>query len=203
MLIFNRPTGLNQNTAKHLLLDAGAWFVDYDIAKDYESQQDKCVGATAGGGSFSAIPTMRQVEVDGKRGAVMGFDAVDEWVVNHTANVKEITAATLKMALATGKIENSASPNGYVKVTARGEIEDSDYLSNVTWVGRLSGSKKPVVIQIFNALATNGLSLTMSDKGEAVVALTLTGHYSLDNMESPPFAIYYPTDVAANAQQGG
>lgn len=197
MSIFNRPTGLNQNTAKHLLLDAGAWFKNYDVKADYESQKSKCIGATAGGGSFSATPTIRAVEVDGKRGSVKGFNTLDDWVVTQTANVKEITADTLALALTAAKKETVESPAGYTKITGKGEIEETDYNDNITWIGRLSGSKKPVIIQIFNALATNGLSLTTSDKNEGVVAITLTGNYTLDDMDTPPFAIYYPNDTDA------
>lgn len=197
MSLFNRPTGLNQNTAKHLLLDAGAWFKNYDINADYESQKDKCIGATAGGGSFSATPTIRQIEVDGKRGSVKGFNVADDWVVTQTANVKEITADTLALSLTAAKKEAAEGLAGYTKITGKGEIEESDYIDNITWIGRISGSKKPVIIQIFNALATNGLSLTTSDKAEGVIAITLTGNYTLEDMETPPFAIYYPNDVAA------
>ncbi len=195
MSIFKRPTGLNQNTAKHLLLDAGAWFKNYDINADYESKKAKCIGATAGGGSFSAVPTIRPVEVDGKRGSVKGFNMLDDWVVTQTANVKEITAASLALALAAANLGRAGDPPGYVKITGKGEIEESDYADNITWIGRLSGSNKPVSIQIFNALATNGLSLTTADKNEGVVAITLTGNYTLDDMETPPFAIYYPIPV--------
>ena len=45
---------------------------------------------------------------------------------------------------------------------------------------------------IKNALATNGLTLTVADKAEGVIPVTLTGHYSLSDMETPPFEIYYP-----------
>lgn len=188
----SKYSGLTADTAKHLQLDAGCFIKNYDVSKTYEQQKANIIGATAGGGSFSAVPTIRQIEVDGKKGAVKGFEALDEWVVTLNANVKELTVDSLKLALATGRSDAASNPTGYTKITASNEIEATDYVDNIAWVGRLSGSQTPVIIVIYNALATNGLNLTFADKAEAVAAVTLTGHYTIEDLETPPFAIYYP-----------
>jgi hypothetical protein len=192
-------SGVTSNTSKHLQLDAGAFLKNYDPTQDTwaTAKATKLIGATAGGGSFAAVPTIRRIEVDGVKGATKGFEALDEWQVTMTANVKELTADLLKMALATGSYAGAKSPssegsNNYNKITASNELADSDYLTNITWVGRLSGSSIPVIIVLKNALCTNGLTLTTQDKNEGVVALTLTGHYDPSNLDDPPFEIYYP-----------
>ena len=192
-------SGVTSNTSKHLQLDAGAFLKNYDPTQDTwaTAKATKLIGATAGGGSFAAVPTIRRIEVDGVKGATKGFEALDEWQVTMTANVKELTADLLKMALATGSYAGAKSPssetsNNYNKITASNELADSNYLTNITWVGRLSGSSIPVIIVLKNALCTNGLTLTTQDKNEGVVALTLTGHYDPSNLDDPPFEIYYP-----------
>lgn len=192
-------SGVTSNTSKHLQLDAGAFLKNYDPTNDTwaTAKATKLIGATAGGGSFAAVPTIRRIEVDGVKGATKGFEALDEWQVTMTANVKELTADLLKMALATGSYAGAKSPssetsNNYNKITASNELADSNYLTNITWVGRLSGSSIPVIIVLKNALCTNGLTLTTQDKNEGVVALTLTGHYDPSNLDDPPFEIYYP-----------
>lgn len=192
-------SGVTSNTSKHLQLDAGAFLKNYDPTTDTwaTAKATKLIGATAGGGSFAAVPTIRRIEVDGVKGATKGFEALDEWQVTMTANVKELTADLLKMALATGSYAGAKSPssetsNNYNKITASNELADSDYLTNITWVGRLSGSSIPVIIVLKNALCTNGLTLTTQDKNEGVVALTLTGHYDPSHLDDPPFEIYYP-----------
>lgn len=192
-------TGLTADTGKHLQLDAGAFLKNWDPATDTweTAKATKLLGATAGGGSFAAVPTVRKIEVDGIKSAVKGFEAIDEWQVTLTANVKELTADVLKMALATGTSEDVKSPstasaNNYTKITAAAELSDSDYITNITWVGRISGSETPVVIIVKNALCTNGLTLTTADKSEGVVALTITGHADASDVDTPPFEIYYP-----------
>lgn len=189
-------SGLTANTAKHLQLDAGAFYKNFTVGTDTpETAAGKLIGATAGGGSFSAVPTIRQIEVDGKKGAVKGFEALDEWVVTLTANVKEITAELMKIALAAGTLATTGTgvPTGYSVVGAGSELSDSDYLENITWIGRLSGSNTPLIITVNNVLATNGLTLTTADKTEGVIPVTFTGHYTISDLETPPFKIYYPT----------
>lgn len=192
-------SGVTTTTSKHLQLDAGAFLKNFDPTMDtWESAKaTKLIGATAGGGSFAAVPTIRRIEVDGVKGATKGFEALDEWVVTMTANVKEITADSIKMALATGsstlaKSPSSAATSNYHKIVAANDLSDSDYMTNITWVGTLSGSNLPVIIVLKNALCTNGLTLTTADKSEGVIAVTLTGHYDPSDLSAVPFEIYYP-----------
>ena len=192
-------TGFTANTAKKLLLDAGAFVKNFEPGTDtWDSvKATKVIGATQGGGSFSAVPTVRRIEIDGVKGAAKGLEALDEWAVTITANVKEISAESIALALASSKAApTEAAPEGYTKITANNEIALTDYLDNIAWIGRLSGSSKPVIILVKNALCTNGLSLTMADKAEGVIALTFTGHYDPEELDTPPFEIYYPTEDA-------
>lgn len=192
-------SGITANTGKYLQLDAGCFLKNYDVTTDtFETAKaTKLIGATSGGGSFAAVPTIRRVEVDGVKGATKGFESIDEWQVTMTANMKEINVDVLKMALANGastdaKSPSTASANNYDKITAGAYIEDTDYIGNITWIGKLSGSDNPIIIVLKNALCTNGLTLTTADKAEGVVALTLTGHYSVSDLDTPPFEIYLP-----------
>lgn len=191
MTIFS---GFTSKTPESLLLDSGAFLKDYDPATDTweTAKATKLIGATQGGGSFSAVPTIRRIEIDGVKGAAKGLEALDEWVVTLTANVKEVNPEVVAMALASSKTEDSETPAEYKKITANNEIALGDYIDTIAWVGRLSGSQNPVIIVIKNALCTNGLTLTMADKAEGVVALTFTAHYDPADLETPPFEIYYP-----------
>lgn len=192
-------TGYTCETGQSLLLDAGAFFKNYNILTDtYESAMTagKCLGATKGGGAFAAAPEVRNIEIDGMRGYSRGSVTYDSWNVTMTANLVEIKPATLKDALGTGVISNDGK---FYKIRARSYIQDSDYIDNITWVGRLSGSNDPVVIQIFNAMNTTGINMTMADKSEGVLAVTFQA--TNDTCNNPqdadyaPFAIYYPISV--------
>ena len=189
-------TGVTDKTSKNLLLDSGAFFINYDITTDtYATAKaaGKLLGATRGGGSFTAVPEVRNIEVDGLAGASKGFTVIDSWEVRIGANVIEVTAKILQTALAAAKNSYDIDSDSD-KITGKGTIELTDYINNVTFVGKRLGFDAPMIIQVFNALNTNGLSLTTSDKGESVIALDFQGHYDVVGDDTPPFAIYIPSD---------
>lgn len=189
-------SGFSKDTAKSLLLDAGAFFKNYDVeTDDYESAKaaGKLIGATNGGGEFNAVPTIRQIEIDGVKGKAKGLEVVDSWDVYLKATVIEIKESVIKSALCAADVDNS--DDEYNKITARNNLELSDYIDNITWVGTLSGSDKPVIIQVYNAIDTSGLTLSVTDKNQATVEMQFNGHYDTDDLDTPPFAIYYPKTV--------
>ena len=187
-------SGFTTETAKSLLLNAGAYFKNYDVnTDDFDSAvtAGKLIGATKGGGEFSAVPEIRQIEVDGVAGRAKGLETIDSWDIYLKANVLEVKEATIQSGLAASCVDTSTNTD-YDIITASNNLEVSDYIDNITWVGTLSGSDKPVIIQIFNALNTEGLKFSTTDKAEATISLTFYAHYTQDDLNTPPFKIYYP-----------
>lgn len=191
-------SGLTEDTAKHLVFDAGAFFKDFEFGTDtFETAitAGKLLGATKGGGSFKAIPTFREIEIDGMRGALKGAKLLESWEVSMSANLVEVTTDTIQSALGiSASVEESEKE--YTKITGRMCVKDDDYIGNITWVGNLSGSEEPVIIQIYNALNTAGIELAAEDKGEAVIATEFVAHFDMGKPNEVPFAIYYPTKQA-------
>lgn len=187
-------SGFTTETAKSLLLNAGAYFKNYDVGTDdFDSAvaAGKLIGATKGGGEFSAVPEIRQIEVDGVAGRAKGLETIDSWDIYLKANVLEVKEATIQSGLAASSVDATTNTD-YDIITASNNLEVSDYIDNITWVGTLSGSDKPVIIQIFNALNTEGLKFSTTDKAEATISLTFYAHYTQDDLDTPPFKIYYP-----------
>lgn len=58
-----------------------------------------------------------------------------------------------------------------------------------------SAAKKPIIIQIFNAFNTNDLSIQPKDNDEASVQVIFTGHYDPNDLETPPYKIYWPKEA--------
>ena len=187
-------SGFTNKTGENLLLDAGAYFKNFDVDADtFESAvtAGKLLGATRGGGQFIAKPEIRSIDIDGIKGNAKGTQVIDAWDVNMQANVLEVTADTIKLGLGIADIETTTDTK-YDIVTARNGIKDEDYIDNITWVGTISGSDEPVIIQVFNSLNIEGLTLATAPKGEAVTTMTFQGHYTQEDLDTPPFKIYYP-----------
>ena len=186
-------SGFNAKTAEKLLLDAGAFFKNFVVGTDtFDSAvtSNKLLGATSGGGSFSAVPTIRQIPIDGIKGTAKGMSVIDDWVVTLMANIKEVSPESIQLALGAATIENGTK--GYKVITANNYIEDTDYVDNIVWVGKLSGSNTPVIIEVKNAISLGGITLNMADKSEGLIPTTFTGHYDATDLDTPPFAIHYP-----------
>ena len=191
-------SGYTAKTSENLLLDAGAFFVNYEMATDtFETAvtAGKLLGATRGGGSFSAVPEFRSIEVDGIKGKAKGLQVIDSWEVKMSSNVLEVTRESLAQALASSSLDTATNLD-YDIITAKNHVDLTDYIENITYVGTRSGSEEPLIIQIYNALNKNGLTLETADKGESVVAMEFEGHYDDAKLDSPPFAIFYPKETA-------
>src|SRR5690625_923201 len=192
-------SGYTADTAENLLLDAGAFFIDFEIDTDtFETavSAGKLLGATRGGGTFTATPEIRNIEVDGVKGKAKGLQVIDSWTVTMLANVLEVTKEGLAKALTASETDESTNTT-YNIITAKNHIELTDYIDNITWVGTLAGTEEPVIIQIYNAINTNGLTLQTQARNEAVIAMTFEGHYDDADLDAPPFAIYYPKNETA------
>jgi len=188
-------TGLTADTAKNLVLDSGAFFTNFIVGTDtFESAvtAGKLIGATRGGGSFSAVPEIRQIEADGAKGAVVGLQLIDTWEVKMSATVIEVSEANIERALGAFKSELDVATL-YSEIRGTDKFVASEYIKDVTFVGKQSGYSDPIIIQIYNALNTNGLTLTTSDKGESAIEFDFQAHYAIDDLTTPPFAIFYPT----------
>lgn len=198
-------SGINKDTTKHIQLDAGAFFKNFDPATDtYATAKaaGKCLGATQGGGEFSAVPTLRTIDVDGAVGRVRGLVDIESWEVSIGATVLETTIETLKLALAAATSETSSAPTGYTAIKGKAGISDKDYIDNIAWIGNISGSDSPIIIIVKNVLNEGGLSFSMTPNGEGKIALKFYAYNALADYENdtvaPPFEIYYP-DIAAGA----
>lgn len=189
--------GFTANTATNLQLDAGIFvrgLADPSSFTGTVTTPAKTIGATSGGGSFTAIPTFRNIfeDLDGARGVYKGGQVIDSWEIKLTTTIKEMTAENLKLALACADT-TSAEPEGkYDTTTARLEVKDTDYLDNFCFIGTINGQDTPVIIEMKNVLNMNGLNLTVADKSTGSVSLELQAHFDLSKPEEVPFKIYTP-----------
>lgn len=188
-------SGLSKDTNKRLIFDAGAFFINYDIENDtLDTAMKKCIGATSGGGgNFEAVPEFRDIEIDGVKGKTKGSTVLDGWDVSMTANVVEFKTDTFRYAFgATDSEEIKIEDFDYTKIRGKNRITHCDYLDNITFMGNITGSSRPIIITVFNVLNEEGLSIDVVDKDNAVAELKFQGSYDPDNVDNPPFAIYYP-----------
>lgn len=189
-----RITGQTSETKERLLLGAGVFakgYVPGTDTLDSLKKNGKLLGATTGGGTFKATKNGHYLQIDGMPENTKGNYILDSWGTTLEMTLQETTVDTLKFAL-TAAATDDTTTKGYTTIIPKNGMEDEDYEDSVSFIGRLSGSNDPVVITIFNAIATSDLSINPQDGKETSIQVTLTGHYDPDDPETPPFKIYYP-----------
>ena len=178
-------TGLTERTIVNLQLNAGVLLTTY--AKGTDIEEDDIIGATRGGGSFTAVPTVHQAAVDGAPTYTKGLERVDDWVITLNATMVELNDDAVSRALGVGVVKTGDGSTQDTTFTVKRTVNDADY-KDLYWVGDLSNGQN-VVIKIKNALNTSGLNLTFSDRGEGTYALALIGHFTTADLDTAPFEL--------------
>lgn len=146
------------------------------------------IGFTRGGGQFTVERKVRQIDADGDKGIYVGRNTIDQATPKLKINVLELIGdniAKLYPAIKTTDADDSTT------ITGTGEIEDTDYLQEVSFVGQTKAGKQ-VVIKVFNAINLENIDWKLADKDEVVADVTYTGCYKDDSPDGyEPWAVTY------------
>jgi hypothetical protein len=195
-------TGLRPETFENLQLNAGVFLRNFDYSKietvdaleeailaALESGGDKILGATIGGGSFQMTPSIRNIEADGMRYPIIGSTVNDMWTVKLTGTMKECRPQNFKDALICADMTTNTTGN-ITTLKVRTDIEASDYIESLCWVG--DTSKGFVMIDLLNALNLTGANFTFTDKGEGTLPFEFQAHAAdLASMKYAPVNIVF------------
>lgn len=144
------------------------------------------IGLTRGGGQFVLEREYRPIAADGDRGKVKGRIKKDTSIPKLTINAMQIINENLPKMYPAIK---SSDGDGHTKITGKEDIEDSDYIDCVKWIGVTKGGKG-VRIKIFNAINLENLDWSFVEKDETIATLTYEGCYE-ENSEKD----YEPWDM--------
>lgn len=187
-------SAFNANTAKNFQLDAGVLVRNMTDPKSGDLGGATYIGATKGGGSFTATPEIRNMfeDVDGARGNYKEGDIIDTWDIKFTTTVLEMTPENFKLAIGAADITTN-SEQGTKTITPRNTITAGDYVNNICWCGTLKGSDKPLVIEMNNVMNSNGLNFTIEDKNKGGLGVELSPRFDVAKPDEVPFKIHIPT----------
>lgn len=192
-------TSLRPETFENLQLNSGVFLFNFDASSyaTVEALEDAVLaaleagtdimGATIGGGSFNATPSIRQIEADGMRYPVVGSTQNDMWTVNLSTTMKEVTPENFKRALMTCDMTKEGN---VTKLEVRTDIKPSDYIPRCSWVG--DTSRGFVLIELDNVLNIAGAAFTFTDRGEGQIPVEFQAHVGdLSKMDKAPFRIWF------------
>jgi len=198
-MVLNK-SGYSSTTAKNYIIDAAVVYTNVSFDSASGDFTGTLQGATSGGVTLTIEQSYRDIEVDGAtKMKVKGNKVLESANATITANMKELTAENIRKSL-NGLIRDATAeeaPAGYKVIESKLNIDDTDYISNMAVVGRLSGTNKPIIAILDNVLCTSGLELGTEDNNEAVVEQTYEAHATPEQLEAEtfPWKILYPGET--------
>ena len=179
-------TVIPQATFEEMQLDAGVLLTTFNPASPAAPADADIICATTGGISASCVPTYSDLgeDVDNCPINTKELKHLDSWLCTLGFTSLGVSPAQIKMALGAADIDGTDT----TKIVPRRDLEQTDF-SDVWWVGdRADGGF--VAIQLKNALSTDGFALTTTKAGKGQVAVTLTGHVSINAQDVVPMVFY-------------
>ena len=169
-----------------LQVDAGVLLRRFNPANPVSPADEDIICATTGGVNPSCVPTFSDYgeDVDNVPNNMMEFKHLDGWEVTLGTTSLGTTPELIKMALGCADIDSEDS----TKIIPRKDLKQTDF-SDIWWVGDKANGGC-VAIQIKNALSTGGFSLQTTKNGKGQIALTITGHVSINAQDVVPMVIY-------------
>ena len=180
-----RFTVIPENTFNALQLDAGVLLKRFNPALPTIQDED-IICATTGGINPVCKATYSDFgeDVDNVPLNMMEFKHLDGWECTLATTSLGTSPELIKLALGCADIDGSY----YSKIVPRMDLKQTDF-SDIWWVGdRADGGF--VAIQLKNALSTEGFSLQTTKNGKGTIALTITGHVSINAQKEVPMVFY-------------
>ena len=213
MPVAGMMTPTRTETYQNLQLNAGIFLYNFNY-EEYATidalrtavlakiqANENILGSTRGGGSFVVTQDVREPEVDGARYRFKGGSFVDSVDANMTGTLLEVTPENFKYILATGDVDNSVATR--IKVTMHTRINAADHLDNLVWIGDIADGSL-VMIVLKNALNTNGMNLTFTDKGEGTMPFEFHAYQAkVEDYDSAPFEVFFLRPAAGTTGGAG
>lgn len=182
-----KKTGATQTSTERFVLDSGIIMINYGEA------DERLIGATQEGVTYTLEQDMRMNEIDGHRGPVQGARRVISETARITGAILEMTSENLQTIITGSDVTTLTN---HEEVRRQQDLPNtSDYLTNVALLGRVQGSQQDFIGILYNALNDGGFELETEDEGELTMAVQFTAHTPPDEPDLSPWAIRFPSDV--------
>lgn len=178
-----RFTQIPQDTFSELQIDAGMVLNHFD-PENPSFADENIVTATTGGITASCVPQFSDYgeDVDNCPNNMKELKHLDSY--DCTLGFTAIGTSEKQIKLAIGAADIAGN-----KITPRADLKQTDFSDEIWWVGdRADGGF--CAVKLMNALSTGGYSLQTTKNGKGQLAVTLTGHVSINAQKVVPMVFY-------------
>lgn len=148
-------------------------------------ETEKILGPTRGGAEFTATPSIRDIEYDGRRGKTAGLQIKDGEDVTLKVITLDCSQETLALAIPNAKLEEATNK---IEQGNFGLIAKSSYIPKISVITMtLDGKFK--VLTLKNALHEGAFTFKAVPKAENEHNLELIGHYDYLNPDDKIWSV--------------
>ena len=181
---------LSTDDKKKIQIDEGI------VVIDMGEPTEKVLGPTRGGAEFTATPSIRDIEFDGRKGKSKGMQIKDGEDVSVKIKSLCCSLESLKLAIPGATIDTSKkelTPGGF------GVIPDTAYLKNVAVITKMLDNTY-TIIKVSNPMHEGAFGYKGVQKAENEHNLEFLGHY--DPTSSSEENIWKITTSETNPLEG-
>ena len=178
--------------AQNVQVQAGTLLNEFNIASPAAPADSAIICATSGDFSFSCVPETQDFyeDVNNAPNNTKEGKEITGWDCSLTVNCIEITNDTLLLALGAADVgaDGGVHPRKTYSIA-----QNNDDFKQIYWIGDMKDEDKLFVIAMDNTVSTGGISLTTAKNSKGQLALTLTPHATIADIEKVPMAFYILT----------
>lgn len=164
--------------------DDDLWLGEGYFVYDYGTT-NVVMGATRGGSKVEIDRNVREMPYDGAYGKYFDLRRFTTYEPKFMINFLKLNYTLLSY----GTSATVTDMTTYKKINFRLNIEDSDYLSNIAFVGTLHSGKQGIII-LENCLNDGNISWEHKENDEVVAEMQYTSHYLRTALTTPTIKIY-------------
>ncbi len=178
-------TKITADAAEKMQINAGLLLNAFDISNPVEPDDADIVCETTGDFSISCTPETTDFFEDVNNAPTNTLEGkrITGWSCSLGVTALSITEETLALSLGA----YAETDDGGIRPRATYEIED---FKSLYWIGDMIDENKLFVVAMDNTVSTGGLSFTSTNNGKGGLALTLTPHYTVKDLDKAPMAFY-------------
>lgn len=182
--------------AQKIQVDAGILVNTFDVTNPVAPSDSDIVCATTGDFSITCQPDTEDFfeDVNNAPKNTKEGKRITGWNCELGVTALDITEDTLVLALGAADVGVDGGVN------PRTQYELTDFKS-LYWLGDMVNSDNLFVVVMDNTVSTGGVSFTSTNNGKGGLALTLTPHATIANMEKVPMAFYLLEKVDGTATE--
>lgn len=185
-------TQMPADAFKQIQMNAGILLSDFDPATGSFDTSD-LIGATTGGIQFTATQEFSDFgdDIDNCPKNTMELKRSTGFTdVKLSGTYVTVTAGSAKAIIGTADVDSQDATH----IVPRNDVLLTDY-DDVWFVGDYSdvntgSSAGYIAIHVKNALSTGGFQMKTSDRAKGNFSFEYSGHYSIANIDDPPFEVY-------------